>query len=51
MAQQYDTVEHFEEELEKFSWQNQNALHNVSQKYQQILDKLNRREKIPYGEK
>ena len=51
MAQQYDTVERFEEELERFSWQNQNALHHISQKYQQILDKLDRREKIPYGEK
>ena len=51
MAQQYDTVERFEEELERLSWQNQNTLHNVLQKYQQILDKLDRREKIPYGEK
>lgn len=51
MLEQADMVENFEQELEEMSWQNQNALHNVSQKYQQILDNLYRREVIQYGKK
>ncbi len=39
---QTDTVERLEEGMEKIRWQNQNKLHDVSWKYQQIFDKLDK---------
>ncbi len=39
---QADNVERLEEGIEKIRWQNQNAFHNVSWKYHQIFDKLDR---------
>lgn len=49
MLEQVYRVEDFGEELEKISWENQNAMHNVSQKYQEILYKLDRRENVHHG--
>lgn len=49
MFYKIDHAVSLEEGIEKMSWQNQNILHHVSRKYQQILHELDRREEIHYG--
>ena len=51
MQRQSDTIESLEQEIQKLSWQNQSILHDVSEKYQQIWQVLDRREEIYYGKK
>lgn len=48
---QSDTMESLEQEIQKISWQNQSILHDVSEKYQQIWQALDRREEMYYGKK
>ena len=49
--EQAQAVEKLEYQLERISWKNQNLLHDMSQKYQYFLNKLDKREEGLYGEK
>ena len=51
MLHQSDTIESLEQEIQKLSWQNQTILHDVSEKYQQIWQILDRSEEMYYGKK
>ena len=49
--QQTQTVGKLEHRLERMSWKSQNMLHDMSQKYQYFLNKLDGREEELYGKK